>query len=53
VEKAQELLRETQKSITDVAMETGFNSSQYFSTVFRRYTGYAPARYRGQFSRPG
>jgi AraC-like DNA-binding protein/mannose-6-phosphate isomerase-like protein (cupin superfamily) len=46
IEKAQELLRQTRKSVTQIALDTGFNSSQYFSTVFRRYTGHTPARYR-------
>lgn len=50
VEKAQELLRETRKSVTQIALDTGFNSSQYFSTVFRRYTGQTPARYRAEHS---
>lgn len=46
IEKAQDLLKQSDRSITEVAMATGFNSSQYFSTVFRRYTGHAPADYR-------
>jgi YesN/AraC family two-component response regulator len=50
VEKAQEFLSTSQKSITEIALETGFNSSQYFSTVFRRYTGQTPTLYRERFS---
>jgi AraC-like DNA-binding protein len=46
VQKAEELLRQTRKSITDVALSVSFNSSQYFSTVFRRYTGQTPAAFR-------
>ena len=46
IEKAQELLRTTDKTITDIAFLAGFSSSQYFSTVFRRYTGVTPAQYR-------
>jgi AraC-like DNA-binding protein len=53
VEKAQELLRNTRKPVTQIALDTGFSSSQYFSTVFRRYTGQTPARYREKSSTVG
>lgn len=33
-------------SITDVALESGFSSSQYFATVFRRHFGLPPSEYR-------
>lgn len=33
--------------ITEVALECGFTSSQYFATVFRRQYGCAPRDYRG------
>jgi AraC-like DNA-binding protein len=33
-------------SVTDIAMELGFSSSQYFATVFRRMTGRSPSEYR-------
>lgn len=38
VQRAQELLRDTGKSITEIALEAGFNSSQYFATVFKQFT---------------
>ena len=43
VEKAEELLRQTNKSVTEIALATGFGSGQHFSLVFRRYTGSSPA----------
>ena len=46
VEKAEELLLKTRQSIIEIAHAVGFNSSQYFSTVFRRYTGQSPAAFR-------
>lgn len=46
IEKAQEQLQRTNKSITEIAHATGFNSAQYFSTVFFRYTGMSPSNYR-------
>ena len=45
IEQAQELLK-TDMSILNIAMETGFNSSTYFSTVFKKYTGKSPGDYR-------
>jgi AraC family L-rhamnose operon regulatory protein RhaS len=35
-----------EKTITDVAFECGFSSSQYFATVFRRHLGMAPNLFR-------
>ena len=34
------------KSITEVAYELGFSSSQYFATVFRRFTGRRPSQWQ-------
>lgn len=33
-------------TITDIAFRLGFSSSQYFATVFKRYTGQSPRGYR-------
>ena len=44
VETAKKLLLDG-KSVTDVAMELSFSSSNYFSSVFRRYTSYSPSQY--------
>lgn len=46
VDVAKELLRNTNMKIVDVAEKVGFNSSGYFSNVFRRYTGGNPKDYR-------
>jgi len=46
IEKAQEQLQNTNKSVTEIAHATGFSSAQYFSTVFIRYTGVSPSNYR-------
>jgi len=32
-------------SITEIALACGFNSSQYFATVFRTYQGCTPSAY--------
>lgn len=45
-QKAQDMLLHSRQPITEIAFSVGFNSSQYFSTVFRRYTGHTPAEFR-------
>ena len=45
MERACKLLK-TNMSILNIAMETGFNSSTYFSTLFKKYTGKSPQDYR-------
>ena len=41
VKEAQKLLA-AGRSVTDTAFELGFSSSQYFATVFKRFTGSSP-----------
>lgn len=41
-------LTATEESVTDIAIEFGFGSSQYFSRVFRKYLGTTPSEYRSQ-----
>ena len=45
---ASSMLKETDKPIGDIAFETGFASSHYFSTAFKAATGYTPTAYRKQ-----
>lgn len=40
------LLKNTDKSLTDIALSTGFYSSQHFSTTFKKLTGYTPGLIR-------
>jgi AraC-like DNA-binding protein len=44
VERAEELLRSSGRSITDVAHELGFASSQHFAKVFKKIRGRSPSR---------
>jgi AraC-like DNA-binding protein len=46
IEKAKELLRSRQLSVTDVCFEVGFQSLGSFSALFRRCVGTAPVTYR-------
>ena len=41
------LLRETDRSITDIALETGYETPQAFSRAFRAVTGTTPSQARG------
>jgi len=52
VERAAALLRGTRRTVTDIAFDVGFSSSQYFATVFRRYTALAPEAWRRRDARP-
>jgi AraC-like DNA-binding protein len=45
---AKQLLRAGDSSITEIAMEVGFSTSQYFATVFKNLTGMTPREYRKQ-----
>lgn len=46
VEAAKRALLQDCQSVTNVAMRFGFSSSQYFATVFRRFTYQTPAEFR-------
>ena len=46
IDRAQQLLTGSNKSITEIAMDCGFSTSQYFSSVFRKYSGVSPTHYR-------
>lgn len=45
-EKASELLKDPQISITDIAFDTGYSSPQHFTRAFRRIAGTSPREYR-------
>lgn len=44
--KASELLRETNKLVSEVAFSVGYESETAFSTAFSRVVGIAPSKYR-------
>lgn len=46
IDRAQQLLTESSKTITEIALDCGFSTSQYFSSVFRKYAGVSPSDYR-------
>ncbi len=51
IAKAQELLRTTEKSISDISQETGFCDQSHFGSTFRRLVGATPRAYRSQFGK--
>ena len=46
IEAAKKRLAATEDSITQIAMSLGFSSSQYFATVFKRFTRQKPCEFR-------
>ena len=51
IQKAMELLRNSDQPVTGVAFETGFHDSNYFARQFRKIAGRSPARYRKETGR--
>ena len=48
--KAKELLRSTNYKNSQIADETGYNDSHYFSYIFKKNTGMTPSEYRAQYN---
>lgn len=48
IEKAKELLATTDRKLSEIAMEIGYNEPNYFSHVFKKSEGMTPKEYRSQ-----
>ncbi|MDA3959720.1 MAG: AraC family transcriptional regulator [Planctomycetota bacterium] len=46
IERAKDLLRTTDRSITEIAFAVGFNDSSYFARVFKTREGQTPLKWR-------
>ncbi len=46
IQKATQLLRHSNLTISEIAYKCGFSDSNYFSTVFKKDTGISPIKYR-------
>jgi AraC family transcriptional regulator len=46
IERAKQLLKQTDLSIMDIALNCGFNSHSHLSKQFRHFTGMTPKAYR-------
>lgn len=44
--KAEELLLSSDHSISEIALECGFSSTQYFNKLFNQYHGFSPSHYK-------
>ena len=53
VERAMELLRETDRQVTEICMDVGFNSLGTFSRTFRAIVGESPTVYRARLQGDG
>jgi AraC family transcriptional regulator len=48
VTRAQQLIRETSRSLIEIALDVGYTSPSHFAQVFRRVVGVTPTEYRGK-----
>jgi AraC family transcriptional regulator len=46
IDRATELLRDTELTVTQICHRVGFNSLSHFTTTFRQHTGVSPSAYR-------
>lgn len=46
IEESKRLLQNTDYSLIDIAIATGFEDQSYFSKVFKKYTGLTPKQFR-------
>lgn len=49
IEKATELLRDSELNISQISLELGIDSLSYFSRIFREETGLSPNHYREKY----
>jgi AraC-like DNA-binding protein len=50
IQKSISLLRNTDQPIIEIALESGFNDSNYFTRQFRKLTNESPSAYRKRIS---
>jgi hypothetical protein len=46
IEKAEQLIRSTHYSLTEIAYLTGFSDQSHFTRIFKKHTGKSPSAYR-------
>lgn len=51
IDAAKQLIRESDLNFTEIAEKLGFNTQQYFTTVFRRVSGMSPSEYANSVKR--
>lgn len=45
IDVAKQMIRQNEFNFTEIALKLGFNTSQYFTTVFKRISGMTPTEY--------
>jgi AraC-like DNA-binding protein len=51
IQRAQDLLVRTDRTIADISLDTGYCDQSYFSAVFRKMAGTTPAAFRRRYRR--
>ena len=46
ITRAQQMMRETKRSLIEIALEVGYTSASAFAQVFRRVAGVTPTEFR-------
>ncbi|HII4430337.1 TPA: helix-turn-helix domain-containing protein [Clostridium perfringens] len=46
MEKSKDLLKDFNLSLLDIAHKVGFSNQSYYCTVFKKFTGLTPLKYR-------
>ena len=46
IRRSMQLLRATDMMVYEVSLATGFSDPKYFATMFRKYVGVSPRRYK-------
>lgn len=49
IERAQELLKQAEVSLVDIALTVGFQTQAHFTTVFKRFVGDTPYQWRSAY----
>jgi AraC family L-rhamnose operon regulatory protein RhaS len=52
IDRARQMLAAGDASMTEIAFAAGFSSSQHFSNLFRKQTGFTPTEYRARATTP-
>ena len=50
IRKSQQLLRDGNLSVTEIAAQAGFENLTYYERVFKKYTDTTPLKYRKTFN---